>query len=211
MTEQSAHTNKYAKSVARGPIKWLLQQTAVGCAIHWVFQGILYADPTERWFKIGLDLFLTVAFWTIFAPRMQSWTAWIVAFLCAHTVNFIFNAQLWVLLKHYGLVRNSHQDFETYIRDFTVRVKTHNALQYGAVYGSYVRGEWKPSSDLDVRLVRRAGFLNGLRACWFLLCERTRALFMRFPLDIYVADGFASLERLRLDEAPLVLCDHRVR
>jgi len=80
-------------------------------------------------------------------------------------------------------------------------------MQYVAVYGSYVRGEWKPSSDLDVRLVRRAGFVSGLRACWFLLRERTRAFWMRFPLDIYVADGFASLERLRLDEAPLVICE----
>jgi len=207
---QETYTNKYAKSAAGGPIKWLLQQTAVGCVIHWIFQGILYADRTERWFKIGLDVVLTLAFWLLFLPRMQSVTAWIMAFLCAHTINFIFNAQLWVLLKHYGLVRNSYQDFETYIRDFTVRVNAHDSLQYVAVYGSYVRGEWKPSSDLDVRLVRRAGFLNGLRACWFLMCERTRALFTRFPLDIYVADGFASLERLRLDEAPLVLRDHRV-
>jgi len=172
-----------------------------------MFQGLLYADPTERWFKLALDAVLTLAFWLIFAPWLSGPTAWIAAFLCAHTINFLFNAQLWVLLKHYGLVRNSYQDFEEYIRDFGTRVNAEKSMQYVAVYGSYVRGEWKPSSDLDVRLVRRAGFVNGLRACWFLLRERTRAFWMRFPLDIYVADGFASLERLRLDEAPLVICE----
>lgn len=199
------HTNKYAKSADGGIAKWLLEQTATGCVIHWVFQGILYADRTERWFKIGLDLILTLILGLFFSGWMRPVSAWISAFLCAHTLNFIFNAQLWVLLKHYGLVRNSYQDFETYIEAFRKRVERQPSIQYAAVYGSYVRGEWKPSSDLDVRLVRRAGLLNGLVACWFLMVERTRAFFRRFPLDIYVADNFESLERLRIDEAPLVL------
>jgi hypothetical protein len=25
---------------------------------HWVFQGMLYMDATERWFKLGLDFLL---------------------------------------------------------------------------------------------------------------------------------------------------------
>jgi len=60
--QQQTYTNKYAKSAAGGPANWLLQQTFVGCTIHWVFQGLLYAVPTERWFKLALDAVLTLAF-----------------------------------------------------------------------------------------------------------------------------------------------------
>lgn len=201
------YTNKYARFANSGPAKWLLQQTTTGIIIHWVFQGILYADHTERWFKIGLDLILTLALGLLFSAWMGPFSAWVLAFLCAHTINFILNAQLWVLLKHYGLVRNRYEDFEIYIHNFSQRLEQQPSIQYAAVYGSYVRGEWKPSSDLDVRLVRKPGLINGLTACYFLMVERTRAFFQRFPLDIYVADSFDSLERLRIDESPLVLSE----
>ena len=66
-----------------------------------------------------------------------------------------------------------------------------------------VRGEWKETSDLDMRLVRRPGVRNGLRACWFVMKERTRANMRRFPLDVFLLDDFSRLDRLRHDEQAL--------
>jgi hypothetical protein len=49
--------------------------------------------------------------------------------------------------------------------------------------------------------------MNGIRAAWFLLKERTRALFSKFPLDMYVLDSERSLRdrRLKADEQPVLL------
>jgi hypothetical protein len=40
-----------------------------------------------------------------------------------------------------------------------------------------------------VRFIRYPGVWNGLRACWFTLGERTRALFSGLALDAYVLDS----------------------
>jgi predicted nucleotidyltransferase len=75
------------------------------------------------------------------------------------------------------------------------------------VYGSLTRGELRPTSDLDVRLIRRPGLVNGLRACWFVLRERTRAHLTGFPIDFLVLDSPRLLKRMRPDEPPLVIYD----
>ena len=79
------------------------------------------------------------------------------------------------------------------------------AVKYVVAYGSLVREEWSSTSDLDARLIRYPGRLNGLRACWFLLCERTRALLAGFPLDMYLLDDEGSLQKLEADERPMYL------
>lgn len=67
--------------------------------------------------------------------------------------------------------------------------------------GSRERQAWKLGSDLDARLIRHAAFINGVRAVWFLLRERSRALIHWFPLDMYLFDSEASLKtKLRIDE-----------
>jgi hypothetical protein len=44
-----------------------------------------------------------------------------------------------------------------------------------------------------VRFIRHPGVWNGLRACWFTLSERTRALFSGVALDAYVLDSEVAL------------------
>jgi hypothetical protein len=204
-TERRTHTNKYAKQASLRPVQWLLHQPVVGIAIHWIFQGMLYMDVTERCFKITIDIVLTVGF----AAALSSWVdlpaVLIAAWLVAHTLNFFFNAHLWVLLKHYGLMSNSFERYQGYVIAFQKRVQREMSIDRAGIYGSLSRDQWSPTSDLDVRLVRKAGCMNGIRACWFVMGERSRALFAKFPLDVYVLDNACSLAKMNADEQAIEL------
>ncbi len=188
-------------------VRYLLQKPFTAVAMHWMFQSLFYMDKTERRFKLGLDVVLTILFWLLF----QRWLSWFVAilaaFLISHTLNFLLNGHLWGVLKHYGYVENSYETFSAYAACLAVRTKTNQSIVYAAVYGSCVREEWHPASDLDVRLVRNKGLVNGLKACWYCARERTRALLYGFPLDIYLLDDVKGLDHLRLGEMPTVLLD----
>jgi len=175
--------------------------------MHWAFQSLFYMDATERWFKIGLDVLLTAGL-GILLDRWLPWSiAWTIGFMIAHTLNFLFNGQLWGALKHYGSLHQTFEDFARYVDAFAQRAGREPSIASVLVYGSLSRQTWSPSSDLDARIVRQPGLLNGLRACWFLLQERSRALVQRFPLDVYVIDSPRALDKLRTDEEAISLHD----
>jgi predicted nucleotidyltransferase len=196
----------YAK-VRPGAVRRLLKSPWVAVASHWTFQSLFYMDPTERWFKIGLDLLLTVAGALLLGIWLPGVVPWAMAFALAHTLNFLFNGQLWGVLKHFGLVSFSADQFGQYTQGLRQRARSEPSIRRFLVYGSLVRGEWSSSSDLDARVLRHPGLVNGLRSCWFLMRERTRALFARFPLDIYVADSERSLGKLCPEESAVDLLD----
>lgn len=206
MIKHNKSISKYTKLVRSGALQYVLRSPIGGLASHWTFQGMLYADTTERRFKIVLDGLLTAIAW----PLLHMWWSWyvalIIAFLLAHSLNFLFNAQMWVLFKNYGLTSVSLGSFEEYKNSLQIRASSEPSIQYAAIYGSVSRLSWSTSSDIDVRLVRRAGLSNGIRACLFVLLERTRALIKGFPLDIYVLDSFSPLKDMRQDENPIILC-----
>lgn len=189
--------------------KWLQRLVGnilVAVAMHWTMQGMLYADGTERNFRIALDLAITMVSAFVFS----FWWSWPVAliagFFMAHTLNFFFNAHLCALSKDYGLVRHTYDEYQKYVQNFNTRVQREPAIAHVALRGGLTRQSWTPYSDLDVRLFRKPGFTNGLRASWFLLTERTRALFAWFPLDAYLRDGAPpSTEETTLDLSTMQL------
>ena len=172
---------------------------------HWAFQSIFYLDSTERRFKIGLDILLTAFGALLLGIWFSWWISWSVAFFIAHTLNFLLNGHLWGVLKHYGLVRHSHTSFKGYVDGIVNRTATMPPIKYVVAYGSLSRGEWSAASDLDARVVRYPGQINGLRACWFLMGERTRALLAGFPLDMYLLDDERPLQKLKANERPVYL------
>jgi predicted nucleotidyltransferase len=186
-----------------------LSNPLVALGIGWCFQGLLIMDRTERLFKLSLDMALTVLvalpLTMIFHVRWA--LASIVGFITAHSINLLFNGQIWVLLKHFKckIVRHSRDEFNRYIDDLERRIGNESSIFWAAAFGSLVRGQWNEYSDLDVRLIRKPGVWNGLCACWFVMKERSRALVRRFPLDIYVLDSFSGLAELRQDESPMRL------
>jgi hypothetical protein len=194
----------YAKTNSK-ILQRLFRHPGLALASHWVFQSIFYLDPTERRFKIVLDLVLTI-FMALLLGVWFSWRiAWPVALFIAHTLNFLLNGHLWGVLKHYGIVRHSPASFRCYVNEIAGRAAAVTAVKYVVVYGSLAREEWSPTSDLDARVIRYPGRLNGLRACWFVLGERARALLAGFPLDMYLIDDERSLQKLETHESPVYL------
>jgi L-malate glycosyltransferase len=190
----------YAKFKLK-PVTWLVRYPLVAVVMHWAFQSLFYMDVTERWFKLAIDSLLTLGGGLILS-RWWPWPiAWLAAFFMAHTLNFLLNGQLWGVLKHYNLVRSTPEQFEAYVQNFVNRARREPAIRSVVVCGSVSRREWQPSSDFDARLMREAGWGNGLRACWFLLRERSRALTAVFPLDVYVLDNETSLKKLNPNDS----------
>jgi hypothetical protein len=183
-----------------------LRSPIIALGVHWIFQGIVYMDRTERWFKIGIEVvfFGLGLVFALVAKLHIVWSA-LAALLIAHTLNFVLNGQIWVVMKHFGLVKHSRQEFESYLSRLSSRVRDTTSVSRAIVYGSLTRGEWSPTSDLDIRLIREPRLLNGLSACWFALRERAWAFFQRFPLNIYVLDDLGRLEDMRADEKPFLI------
>lgn len=175
---------------------------------NWIFQGMLYADKTERAFRLFLDGLMTLILYAVFTNLILGvYTGLTLSFFVAHTVNWIFNGQLFVLGRYVGIKPKKQDEFCNYVNKLKYRAEREKSIQLVAVYGSMSRKQLSESSDLDVRIVRKRGFLNGFKACLFGFSERTRALFSRFPLDMYVIDSPTHLFKLRADEIPEILYD----
>lgn len=175
---------------------------------NWIFQGMLYADKTERAFRLLLDGLMTLILYAFFINLIQgAYTVLTFSFFVAHTVNWIFNGQLFVLGRYVGVKPKKQDHFDKYINKLKYRAEREKSIKLVAVYGSMSRNDLSESSDLDVRILRKRGFLNGLNACLFGFSERTIALFSRFPLDMYVIDSPNHLLKMRSDEVPEILYD----
>jgi hypothetical protein len=203
---EDGKNDKPSASLLKMLQKKLYRNPTTALLTNWLWQGMLYMDPTERWFKLFLDALLT----GIGAAFLSMWFSWPislgVAFLAAHTINFLFNGQLFALLKNYGIVHTSPEMFEQSVGELVGRAKREPSIASIAAFGSVSRQSWSQTSDFDARIIRKSGFFNGVRACWFLLRERTIALFSGFPLDMYVLDNESLMDtRIRSDEKPIIL------
>jgi len=190
------HYTGYAKFKSK-PLRFLYSFPWFAMGSSWALQGLLYMDPTERYFKLGLDLLATLLIGGLLAPLKLPLLRWGLAFFIAHSFNFLFIGQLWGGLKCFGYVYNGYERYIAYMNGLAARAKSEPSIHKALVFGSFAREQWTPHSDLDVRLLRKPGLINGLRACVFLLSERTRAFFAGFPLDAYVLDSEVPLGRLR--------------
>jgi predicted nucleotidyltransferase len=186
----------------------ILKRKSGALLVHWVFQGLMIMDTTERAFKLGLDLILFALFGSILSYVFPLLVAIPVAIVIAHTINFIFNGQVYAVLKHFGDIQHSWQEFNEEKERLRIQIEQQPAIIYAAAYGSLARDQWSPTSDLDIRLVRAPGLVNGLRVCSFALRERARAFWKGFPLDIFVLDGFEALNQLKEKHTPVVLVAH---
>ncbi len=186
----------------------LMTSSAGVLAINWIFQGFLGMDKTDRYFKIGIGILLTVVFYVFFNYFFSWGIAVIFAVLVAHSLNWTLNGHLFVVGRYVGFTHNTEEQFWRYTHALAARVEACQAMNGAAVFGAVTRGAgFNETSDLDVRFIRQAGWQNGLYAAVFTAIERTRALFHGFPLDVYLLDDLRLLQRMRLDEMPILLSD----
>lgn len=171
--------------------------------INWAFQSILYMDKTERNFKIVLDLIFFSGFFMIIKNYFPFPETILFSFITGHSCNWLFNGHLFGLLKTFEYGSIDPENFLAYVQDFKVRCSRQNSISEIWGFGSLARDELTNHSDFDVRIIRKKGMMNGIKSCFFVLFERTRALLSGFPLDIYLLDDSKKIGKMA--ETPIHL------
>jgi predicted nucleotidyltransferase len=154
----------------------------------WIFQGILGMDRTEKTFKIFLEIFLFIPIFLGFIFYFNFYISIITSFIISHSINWILFGEKFVWMKNFGLIQTDLNKYYEYIERVKIKASHEKSILLVAACGSIARNELKETSDLDIRIVRKKGFLNGFRACIFIMKERFWAFLNKFPLDILLLD-----------------------
>ena len=186
-------------------LNWLLLVS------NWLFQGIPNADKTEKTYKI----LFTIVFWFLIFWNFSSIAnpsivkGLIISFLIAHTLNWVVNGNISIILIHrLLLVKLSKQDLFLYMEKLHEKTKKENWILYAASFGSICRGGLKDTSDIDISIVRKPGFKNALKSIWFALKEKKIADFKGIPLEIYISDTPQdSIKRFGAEKNPVIIYD----
>ena len=195
--------HKKDKAVVGGKVKLIVLFR------NWAHQGFFYLDKTERLYRIIWEMIPMAA--TLFLLSFSNIPLWgggvIISFLIAHTLNWMFNDNLWTCIQFTlpNLLNPGNDKTKDYLMKMQNRMKKRSSVGGCMIYGSMSRGVWKEKSDLDIRILRKPGIINGFLgylACW---AERLIAVFSKQPLDIYMADTPEFLKKMRSDEYPIFL------
>lgn len=176
----------------------------------WLFQGIFYMDTTEKYFKVLLDFIIFFPLFFTLNNYLTILLSFLIAITLSHTINWIFNGQIFVLLKNLRLINTTTSRFFDYLEDFKKRVENENSIVAAAAFGSLSREKIKKTSDLDIRVIRNPGIINGINACVFVLKERTKSFFKGFPLDIYLLDSSEMVDKHIKKEKPIIIYDPNI-
>ncbi len=164
--------------------------------INWTFQSLLYMDKTEKLFKIVFELIIFVLLFIILQYILSIATAGVLSIIIAHTINWIINGHIFALFKTFGVIKTKNYKFNKYLNELKEKSSKESSIFLVATFGSIARKELKETSDLDIRIIRKKGIINGLRSCIFTMKERSIAFFRRLPLDIYVGDDLKFLQKV---------------
>ncbi len=177
----------------------------------WAHQGFFYLDHTQRigWLVFEGTATILVACLSACLGRIPLFhlRLWAVSLFLAHTLNWVLNGNWWAgMLFTFPRLRNrGDQATCDYLNRMAGRLKRSRAISGAMIFGSVSRGQWHERSDLDMRLLRRRGLLNGIAGVLALWRERWIALWARQPLDLYLADDIRFLMKMRPDEPPVFL------
>jgi L-malate glycosyltransferase len=160
--------------------------------INWFFQSILYTQRTEKIFKISFDLVLACVIGLSLITFLDLIATILVSLLVSHSINWVFNSNIIALFKNFKMIKTTKNEREQYIDTLKECITKKHFIQSALLIGSLVDSHDSEYSDVDIRLVRRKGFLNGILACGYLMAIRSRALYDLFPLDIYVLDRISG-------------------
>lgn len=174
-------------------------------ASNWVFHGFLYMEKTEKAFFLLFDLLLFFPIWFFLSLVLNLFFSSLVSLFVAHTIHWLFDGHVYVMLKNLGRSKTPKAKFSEYINSLSEKAKNEKSILSIVAFGSLSRGEVSDTSDLDLRIIRRSGLVNGIRACGFTLLERSKALLIKFPLDVYILDSPKNLTKLSLDETPIII------
>ena len=188
---------------------------AITIARYWVVQGALYMNWIERLHRWTIELLLFLGVYFILSAfiRFPANIFWSV--LIAHTLIALLNGHLFALFAHDLFWFSFYKDrksFINYIEKIRARLqrKAPSCVCGVFFFGSLVRGEFRDSSDLDIRYISKDGFWNSLCTANLVFLERVQAVFAGFPIDIYMFRDRDEMEK-KIDfknEQPVCIYHH---
>jgi len=201
------NTKSVPEYVTNAALARVLKMRWATLASYWIFQGILMMDNYERGVKILFDILTTLILYSaaVGLSAFKTVPALITAFIVSHTLNMFLNGHFPALGKFLGFAPLAGDKFNAYVKDMIRRWDRKAFVRFVAAYGSAARGEMSSRSDFDVRVLPKPGFTDKLKCALWIAAERSRALFKKFPLDIYLISDISGLKKMRPEETPLLL------
>jgi len=178
-------------------LRWILIFT------NWLSQGILHLDITEKSYRIIFTIVFSFVIWYFLELNI------FLSFIIGHTINWLTNECIYSMFVHQLLTSKVRkQDLFDYLENFSKMLENKEWVLYAASFGSICRGELKDSSDLDISIVRKPGFINAIYGLWFITKEKKRSDIYKIPLELYLNDvPKTSVNRFKREDNPLVLYD----
>lgn len=184
-----------------------------------IHQSFFYLDRTEMFMRVIWEILPTSLFYALFVLLFKPGSAYChigmltVSVFLTHFLNWIFNNNFWNCMNSAFPWRSNRGTERTlaYLNGMKTRLAGHRSISGMMFLGSLSRFEWHDRSDIDMRLLRAPGLLNGISAALLMSRERVIAVFERQPLDAYLADTPEMLVKRRKDETPIFLLKRDAR
>lgn len=196
------NSHKKDKAVVGGEVKLIVLFR------NWAHQGFFYLDKTEMFWRVVWELIPFSFFFYLFSKHICSlWFNLMLSLFVTHTINWVLNDNFWTCIQFTfpNRLNPGNNKTKKHLMGMQSRMQKYESIGGCMIYGSLSRGVWQDKSDLDVRVLRRKGVVNGLLAYLAVWRERLIALLKCQPLDIYLADEIDFLKRMRKDEYPIFL------
>jgi len=189
--------NKYLKA-------FLLSKPGMACS-NWLFQGMRYMNSFERTYRLLTEFVIGLAIFIIINQYFELLYSLLIASITVHSLMWIFNGQLFSLFR---LRKYNVESLIVFIKDLQNRTTDLSYLEGVILFGGLCKNKYHEYSDIDVRLIKSHGFINGIKSCNCAAQERFLALFISSPIDIYV---FNKIENLDIEDptldSPIILFD----
>jgi len=186
----------------------LLKRRFFAIASNWFFQGTLIMTTSELAFRFVLEFAIAASIFAVVSFFVSQTLSVIAAILIAHTINWMMNGNFWIVYKFFG--RESNPDS---IMVFLAKLNSgkyflQNGVLAVSAFGSLSRGQFKRSSDLDMRIVRQKGFTNWVKANLFMLKLRSTSFLKKIPIDAFLLDKADQIyEHISRNEPPVAIYD----
>lgn len=182
---------------------------------NWIMQGILHADKSERNYKVLFTFFTAILLffcWLLIDNSIQI-KDFIIFFVIAHSINWIFNCNFCVLFIHrmkwFEINNNSLFNHLFDIQKRLLNLKNKDWILYCVSHGGICNGTLNKYSDIDVSIIRKPGFKNLIYSILFYVKEKKIADLKGIPLDIFICDSPNNcISRSNYQKNPIVLLDH---
>lgn len=189
-----------------------LMQSCFGLlAINWCFQGMRGMQIKELSFRLLLESLAIIWIYFSLPHSLSLWERLFVSLLGAHTLNWLFNGQLWVCVRYCSFYHRKTEALQDFLRETEKRLQSLPWLQEAVCIGSVGNkgSVYSERSDIDLRLIFPTGKLHWLLINLLLLRLRVTALFLVIPLDLYAYNSLSALDRFRQDEHLHLILDRQ--